>query len=144
MTDRKTCQRWNEPGHAHALTFSCFRRRPFLSRDRSRQWMIDAIDRARTRHGFHLWAYVVMPEHVHVLICPTKAEYSISGILTTMEKSVSMRAMEFVEKHSPAFLSRWKTASPMERCSIAAGGVALSTPRGTTLRAVANRVGDDL
>jgi len=32
----KRCRRLNEPGHAHALTFSCFRRQPFLSKDRSR------------------------------------------------------------------------------------------------------------
>jgi hypothetical protein len=57
---RKTCKRYNVPGHAHFLTFSCFRRRPFLARDRSRGWMIDAIALARERHGLHLWAWVIM------------------------------------------------------------------------------------
>lgn len=79
--------------------------------------MVEAIDRARTRHGFHLWAYVVMPEHVHVLLCPTTAEYSISGILTTMKKSVSMRALEFVEKHSPAFLGQMEDRQPNGKVS---------------------------
>lgn len=70
---RKQCRRYNEPGHAHALTFSCFQRRPFLARDRTRQWMLEAIDQARTKHGFHLWAYVLIPEHVHLLLGPTQA-----------------------------------------------------------------------
>src|SRR5580704_11953175 len=54
---RKACQRFNEPGHAHALTFSCFCRRPFLSKDRSRMWLVEAIDQARQIHAFDLWAY---------------------------------------------------------------------------------------
>ena len=28
MSHRKTCKRYNTPGDAHALTFSCFRRQP--------------------------------------------------------------------------------------------------------------------
>jgi putative transposase len=59
---RKACRRFNEPGHAHLLTLSCFCRRPFLSKDRSRMWLVEAIDRAREKHAFDLWAYVVMPE----------------------------------------------------------------------------------
>jgi REP element-mobilizing transposase RayT len=68
---RKLSPRYNDAGHTHALMFSCFRRQPFLSKDRSRQWMVDAIQRARETHRFHLWAWVIMPEHVHLLICPT-------------------------------------------------------------------------
>jgi putative transposase len=49
---RKLCRRINEPGHAHALTFSCFQRRPFLSKDGSRRWLIAAIEQARAKHAF--------------------------------------------------------------------------------------------
>jgi len=42
---RKRCRRFNEAGHAHALTFSCFRRQPLLSKDRSRQWLVKAIEK---------------------------------------------------------------------------------------------------
>jgi hypothetical protein len=42
---RKTCRRDSEPGQAHSLTFSCFCRRPFLSKDRGRLWLVEAIDR---------------------------------------------------------------------------------------------------
>src|SRR5436309_21728 len=50
---RKTCKRFNGAGHAHALTFSCFRRQPFLSRERSCRWFLEAVDRARDKHAFH-------------------------------------------------------------------------------------------
>ena len=109
---RKTCQRFNEAGHAHFLTFSCFRRQPFLCKDRSREWVVEAIDRARLAHQFHLWAYVIMPEHVHLLIWPSGWEYSISSVLKTMKQSVSRRAKVFVEKNAPEFLERMEDRQP--------------------------------
>jgi putative transposase len=111
-THRKTCKRYNTPGHAHALTFSCFRRQAFLSRDRSRQWLIEGIDRARDKLLFHLWAYVIMPEHAHVLVWPTDSEYDISAILNSIKQSVSKRAFIHVRCHAPAFLPRMEDRQP--------------------------------
>ena len=68
---RKRCHRHDEPGHAHGLTFSCYRRLSLLSKDRTRRWLIEAIDEARSLAHFDLWAYVIMPEHVHILIVPS-------------------------------------------------------------------------
>ena len=50
--------------------------------------MIEAIDLARKTHNLHLWSYVIMPEHVHLLFWPTTAKYSISAILTTLKQSM--------------------------------------------------------
>src|SRR5204863_9689552 len=98
MPHRKICKRFNNPGDAHALTFSCFRRQAFLSKDRSRQWLIDAIDRARSKHRFHVWAYVIMPEHAHLLIWPTRAIYDVSKILNSIKQSVAKRASTYVRR----------------------------------------------
>jgi putative transposase len=105
-TIRKTCKRYNDPGHAHYLTFSCFQRRGFLSRDRTRRWMIDAISLARDKHHFDLWAWAIMPEHVHLLICPRQTDYDISAVLSTVKQSVSKRAVLFVKNEAPQF-ARW-------------------------------------
>jgi putative transposase len=77
----KQCVRFNEPGHAHELTFSCYRRLPLLARDRTRVWLAEAIAAARARQQFELWAYVFMPEHVHPLVYPRRRDYQISSIL---------------------------------------------------------------
>ena len=114
---RKTCQRWNEAGHAHSLTFSCFRRQPFLSTDRTQKQMIEAIDRARSLHAYHLWAYVVMPEHVHLLIFPTQSNYSISAVLSTIKQSVAKRALHYVRQHAPEFLTRMEDRQPNGKSS---------------------------
>ena len=63
---RKRRISYDEPGHAHELTFSCYGRLPLLSKDRTRLWLIEALDVARQRWAFELWAYVIMPEHAHM------------------------------------------------------------------------------
>jgi putative transposase len=109
---RKTCKRYNIPGHAHALTFSCFQRQPFLTKDRSRQWFVEAVDRAREKLPFHVWAYVIMPEHVHLLVWPTEAQYEISDVLNSIKQSVAKRALIYVRRHAPTFLSRMEDRQP--------------------------------
>jgi putative transposase len=109
---RKTCQRINEPGHAHALTFSCFRRQPFLTKDRSRTWLIEAIKRACRKRQFDLWAYVIMPEHVHLLVCPRERVYSVSMFLKSLKQSVAKKALGYVRKQAPGFLSRMEDLQP--------------------------------
>ena len=67
----KKCKRYDISGHAHELTFCCYRKQKFLAKDRTCKWLADAIDAARMKHCFSLWAYVFMPEHVHLLVNPT-------------------------------------------------------------------------
>jgi putative transposase len=111
----KTCRRYNDPGHAHALTFSCFQRRPFLNRDRTRTWFVEAVNRARRIHDFHVWAWVIMPEHAHLLIWPTQPEYSISGIWKSIKLSVARKAIQNLQRESPAGLEQLTDRQPNGR-----------------------------
>ena len=63
---RKKVKHYDREGDAHFLTFSCCQRLALLSKDRTRQWFLDALDKGRVKHGFDLWAWVIMPEHVHL------------------------------------------------------------------------------
>lgn len=69
-TVRKALQHFNDSAHAHELAFSCRHRWPLLNKDRSRQWVVEALDFARSRYDMELWAYVIMAEHVHALLYP--------------------------------------------------------------------------
>jgi putative transposase len=111
-TKFKKCRRYNDPGHAHELTFSCFKGQPFLSHDRARQWLSEAIELACHKHSCDVWAYVFMPEHVHLLLWPNVPDYSISKILATIKQSVSRRAIGYVSQHAPEFLSRMEDIQP--------------------------------
>jgi putative transposase len=79
---------------------------PLLSKDRPRLWLVEAIRNARGKHGFDLWAWVVMPEHVHLLIYPRQAAYKIQKILADVKRPVGREAVAWLKKRSPAFLAR--------------------------------------
>jgi putative transposase len=65
-------------GHLHFLTFSCYKRLPFLKTARSRDVFLQELGRLRAELGFRIIGYVPMPEHVHLLINePTGATPSI-------------------------------------------------------------------
>jgi len=66
--------------------------------------LADAINLAREKHEFDLWAYVFMPDHVHLLICPRQATYDISKILATIKQSVGRKAVNYLKKSSPRSL----------------------------------------
>jgi putative transposase len=101
---RKRRRTYNHPGDAHELTFSCYRRLKFLDRDRTRTWLIEALDRARRKHDLEIWAYVIMPEHAHVLIWPRLTNYSMENILRSIKQSVARRAIGHLRKHRPDWL----------------------------------------
>ncbi len=100
----KKCKRYDTPGEAHELTFSCYLNQSFLTDDRTRYYLVDAINKAKIKHQFDLWAYVFMLEHVHLLIWPTQNVYSTSEILKSIKQSVSRRAIGYIRKHNPGKL----------------------------------------
>ncbi len=97
---------WNVPGHAHELTFSCYRRYPMLARDRTCRWLVDAIAQARKDYDFALLAYVIMPEHVHLLLWPHQPTYDMADIRGVIKQPVARRALTYLEEHAPHWLER--------------------------------------
>ena len=61
-------KRFYDRGHLHFVTFSCYQRRPFFKTTRARDVFVRELDRIRREAEFRLLGYVVMPEHVHLLM----------------------------------------------------------------------------
>lgn len=55
-------------GHLHFITFSCHQRAKLLVSDAARDRFVQILGEVRDRYGFALVGYVVMPEHVHLVI----------------------------------------------------------------------------
>lgn len=100
------------PYHAHELTFSCYNRYKLLSKERTRQWLVDAFDRARRQLDLHLWAYVIMPEHVHAIVLPQRSEYRTADILKSLKEGVARRAVNFLRRVNPQWLERLTVRRP--------------------------------
>lgn len=97
---------YNIAGHAHELTFSCYRRYPFLKAERCCQWLADAINDARERLNFALWGYVFMPDHVHLIIFPRGEQYAISRVLESIKRPVGVQAIRYLEATNSSWLAR--------------------------------------
>ena len=103
---RKTIRHFNEPGHIHFLTFSCYRQLPFFKSDRTKEWLFEAIAKAKEKQKFSLLAYVIMPEHAHLLIQCYIPNYDIAVILKGIKQPVARRAKRFLEEENPAWLKK--------------------------------------
>jgi putative transposase len=97
---------FDEPGHAHELTFSCYQRFSFLRAERTCRWLADAINQARASLDFALWAYVFMPEHVHLIIYPRQPAYQTAAIRKAIKEPVGRRAIRYLAETAPDWLPR--------------------------------------
>jgi putative transposase len=52
----------------HFITFSCFHRLPFLEELATNETFELVLEQTRSRHRARVYAYVLMPEHIHLLI----------------------------------------------------------------------------
>jgi len=77
-------------GHLHFITFSCYRRLPLLCSARSKNVVVEVLAQVRERYGFALVGFVVMAEHVHLLI-GEPAKGTPSTVVQALKQSVSRR-----------------------------------------------------
>ena len=101
--------RFNTPGTPHGLTFSCYQNQKIFKFRRTCECFIQALKKARKKHNFHIWAYVIMPDHVHLLIFPCEGDYSISDILSSIKHSTSKRVINWVKRNRPQYLKNFET-----------------------------------
>jgi putative transposase len=97
---------FNEPGHAHVLTFSCYHGHKLLASERTCAWLAEAIDGARQELDFALWAYVFMPEHAHLIVWPRQRVYDIADILHAIMSPVARKAIRYMSENAPEWLPR--------------------------------------
>jgi len=92
----------------HFITFSCYRRQPKLDHSLTKEVFECALEATRLRYGLCVIGYVVMPEHVHLLLsepsCPTQARigiewatrlqhYALADVLKSLKQGVSRRLL---------------------------------------------------
>jgi putative transposase len=61
-------KRFQQAESLHFITFSCFHRFPFLQQSEPKDFVEATLERIRASHQARIYAYVLMPEHVHLLM----------------------------------------------------------------------------
>ncbi len=60
--------RYYGAGYLHFITTSCYQRRALLGKKQDRDLFLEVLEQVRRRYRFAVIGYVVMPEHLHLLL----------------------------------------------------------------------------
>ena len=92
-------------GHLHFITFTCYRRLPLLRSVRARNVFVQILGEVRDRYGFSLVGYVVMPDHIHLLVSEP-AKGTPSTAIQVLKQRVSRR----LRRKRPALAGQFNLA----------------------------------
>ncbi len=86
-------KRYQFTGELHFITFSCYQRKPYLSSPSARFLFEETLERMRVRYRFFIIGYVVMPEHVHLLVGEPEVA-TLSTTIHALKLSVSKLSLQ--------------------------------------------------
>ena len=111
---RNPLRRFYGGGNLHFITTSCYRRQPFLGTPRSRDIFLDAFEQVRKRYRFDVMGFVVMPEHVHLLIGEPERD-NPSIVMQVLKQTVACRLLQKRRKKNSNQRELWSYAELPER-----------------------------
>src|SRR6266704_911862 len=82
--------RYHSSGQSHFVTFCCYHRRRLFTTDESRRIFESALERVRRSYRLYVYGYIVMPEHVHLLLSEPQ-EDTLADALKSLKQGVSRR-----------------------------------------------------
>ena len=101
----KNLKRRYGTGKLHFITFSCYGRLPFLRTVRARNAFLIVLNEVRGRYRFVIIGYVVMPEHVHLLM--SEPERSTLAVVLQMLKQAVARMLKVPGGETPFWQPRY-------------------------------------
>lgn len=88
--------RYHNTGNFHFITFSCYRRSPSLAQREGYSIFEHQLEMVRQRYKFVVAGYVLMPEHVHLLIGEPQIG-SVASVLQVLKQCTSRHLKQSVE-----------------------------------------------
>jgi len=82
--------RYHHTGQSHFVTFCCYHRDSFFASDASRPVFESALERVRRSFRLRVYGYVVMPEHIHLLVSEPERD-TLADALKSLKQGVSRR-----------------------------------------------------
>jgi putative transposase len=83
-------KRFQHSGQIHFITFGCYHRHRLFTEATSCRVFEEALERVRTSFGVVIHGYVVMPDHVHLLVSEPE-RMSLADALKSLKQGVSRR-----------------------------------------------------
>ncbi|MGP1273576.1 MAG: REP-associated tyrosine transposase [Phycisphaerales bacterium] len=112
---RKRLVRRELANQARYLTFSCLDRALYLSDPAHRDMLADQLFTSRGHLGFRLHAWVIMPEHVHLLLTPPLPDVDVPRILSAIKRRSATRILAVMRQHGDAPPRLWQPGGGYDR-----------------------------
>ena len=90
---RKTLRRIDQPGTARFLTFSCYRRLRLFDNDRIKNRFVERLTQVAQDKCVQVIAWVVMPEHVHLVLLPSESGVTVGSFLRSLKSPLSAEVL---------------------------------------------------
>ena len=110
-------KRFQEARCLHFITFSCKHRDPLLGTPQSRDIFLEILERTRKWYDFFITGYVVMPEHLHLLMSePVRKRLSIVIQMLKQNTAHTLRPVEGAPFWEPRYydFNVWSDAKRIE------------------------------
>ncbi len=116
----RTKRAFGEPEAVRYMTFSCERQLPLFHRAATRDAFVVLLLAAAAAGELVLHAWVVMPEHVHVLASP--GTFSVAGALARVKSRFARATLALWEVERPGVLASLTRSDGRRRFWLAGGG----------------------
>jgi putative transposase len=89
----KTLERHALPGVARFLTCSCYRRLRLFAHDKTKDAFVAHLTATLAAHDVRLLAWVIMPEHVHLVVYPADPA-AVPAFLRTLKRPFARKLLD--------------------------------------------------
>lgn len=103
-------KRYYGDDHLHFLTWTCYHRQGWLAEPKRRDLFLHILEEARRRYRFVVLGYVVMPEHVHLLV--SEPEQGTPSTIVQVLKQRFARRVLGRKRRKPGQLKLWGEDEP--------------------------------
>jgi putative transposase len=86
-------KRFHHTGQSHFVTFTCYHRHRLLNTADSRRVFELALERVRRKFKLRVYGYVVMPDHVHLLLSEPELD-TLAAVIKSLKQGVSRRIIK--------------------------------------------------
>jgi len=90
-------------GTARFVTFSCYHHQRILIGDETIMPFIDELQSARAKYDLAILGYVIMPDHVHLVIYPRR-EVKLGRVIGEIKSRSAPKIIRVLEKDDPMIM----------------------------------------
>jgi putative transposase len=103
---------YDDDGHAHFMTFSCYQRRRLLDTDQAKRIVIGVLGSELTSQKGNCIGFVIMPNHVHALVWFSERRLA-SSFLKQWKQRSSILLKTYLRQYLKAYSTKFAMTDPV-------------------------------